>query len=131
MSKQYWSAEKLNKQLSKIEQAGLMLPTTTYRVQSGHTRVVIANDLKNAGYVRSYEESVAFQKRAYGENYQEYTLAEYEKDLLSLQDTLGGQRSYQGVIHYQRERLFNIVEDMNAELEVHYKFDYFTTKVLL
>jgi len=130
MPKAYWDAEKLNKHLQQIEDAGYSLPTQTYRIQAGRTNIVISNELKNAGYVRSYDEAVDFMKRAYGDRYQTYTLEEYEKDLRSLQDALGGERSYQGEIRAQRSRLNDIVYDMNDYLDTSYNPKELTTKEL-
>ena len=130
MSKVYWDAEKLNKHLQQIEDAGFSLPTQTYRIQAGRTNIVISNELKNAGYIRSYKEAVDFMKRAYGEKYQEYTLKDYEQDLRSLQDALGEERSYQGEIKAQRSRLNDIVYDMNDYLNTTYNPKELTTKEL-
>lgn len=111
MSKQYWAAEKLNENLRKIANAGFALPTQQYRVQSGLTRVVIGNELRNAGMIRTYQESVDFLKRTYGDKYIEYTESEYKQDLKRLQDILGRERSYQGEVIEQRSRLIDIVKD--------------------
>ena len=113
MAKKYYTAEKLNLEMKKIGEAGFQIPTTMYRIQEGHTRIIISNDLKNAGYIRTYDEAVAFLKRVYGESYQEYTIKQYEQELKSIQDDLGIERTYQGEVRAQRAQIRNIVEDMD------------------
>ena len=130
MKKIYWNATRLNEEIAKIEKAGYQLPTTIYRVQSGLTRVVIQNGLKRAGYIRSYEESISFQQRKFGEDFRGYSIEEYNEDLKRLQDELGRERSYQGEVIEQRKRLFDIVSDMNSELEKDIDVSKWTTKDL-
>lgn len=130
MAKQYWSAERLNKEMQKIEQSGYQMPTKLYRVQSGHTTVVVHNSLVNAGHIRSYEEARAFVQRVEGDKFTGYTLEEYNRTIKDLQDTLGRERSYQGEIREQRSQLNGIVEDMNKALGREVDPKLFTTKEL-
>lgn len=116
MPKQYYTAERLNEEIDKIRQKGFTIPTTKYYIQEGHTRIVIGNDLKNAGYIRTYEQAVDYLKRVYGDRYVDYTPEMYEFDIKSLQDVLGSERTYHGEIRHQRAQLLNIISDMNREL---------------
>ena len=130
MPKKYWDAQKLNEELRKIDMAGYQLPTKLYRVQSGLTRVVISNELKNAGYIRTYEESVEYQRRYYGEKFEGYSEKQYIEDIKQLQNVLGSERSYQGEVRAQRGRLLDIVSDMNEAMNTNVDVSKLTTKEL-
>ena len=130
MSKVYWDYEKLNTELKKIEDAGYALPTRYSFIQEGRTRIIIQNDLKNAGYIRSYDEAVRYQKRVMGSNYQEYTPQQYQADIKELQDALGSQRSYQGTTKANRKQLLDILDRMNDDQLTHFRGKDFTTKEL-
>ena len=130
MAKNYWDAERLNANLKKMEDTGYMLPTTRIYIQEGLTRIVIANDLKNAGYIRTYEQAVSFLKRKYKENYKEYTIKEYQKEVKELQDRLQQERSYQGEIRHQRARMQEIVDDMNEFMDTNISIKNLTTAEL-
>lgn len=130
MSKVYWDYKKLNQEMEKIDQAGYQMPTRLYRVQEGRTDIVIQNDLKGAGLIRSYEEAKQFMERKFGDNFQGYTREEYNQQIKSLQDALGRERSYQGEVREQRSQLNNIVNDMNDELGTDINPSRLTTKDL-
>ena len=130
MSKVYWDYKKLNQEMEKIDQAGYQMPTRLYRVQEGRTDVVIQNDLKGAGLIRSYDEAKQFMERKFGDNFQGYTREEYNQQIKSLQDALGRERSYQGEVREQRSQLNNIVNDMNDELGTDINPSRLTTKDL-
>lgn len=130
MSKQYWDYERLNKEMSKIEQAGYQMPTRLYRIQEGRTTVVVDNTLPNSGHIRSYDEARAYVERKEGSNFKGYTREEYDKTIRDLQDALGKERSYQGEIRAQRAQLHGIVEDMNKALDRQVDPSLFTTKEL-
>ena len=130
MSKKYWDAKRLNEELRKIDMAGYQLPTKLYRVQSGLTRIVISNELKNAGYIRTYEESVEYQRRYYGAKFEGYSEKQYIEDIKQLQIILGSERSYQGEVRAQRSRLLDIVSDMNEAMDKNLNVSKLTTKEL-
>lgn len=130
MAKIYWDYEKLNQELQKIENAGYALPTRYSFIQEGRTRVIIQNDLKNAGYIRSYDEAVRYQKRVMGSSYQEYTPQQYEADIKELQDALGSKRSYTGTTKANRKQLLDILDRMNDDQLTNFRGKDFTTKEL-
>ena len=112
MSKVYWDYKKLNEEMHKIDEAGYQMPTRMVRIQEGRTDIVIQNDLKSAGLIRSYDEAKQFMERKYGSNLKEpYTLERYNQQIRELQDELGAERSYQGEVREQRAQLLNIVQD--------------------
>lgn len=130
MLKTYYTAERLNQEIDKIKLQGYTIPTTKYYIQEGHTRIVIGNDLKNAGYIRTYAQAVDYLKRVYGDKYIDYTAEMYESDLRSLQDVLGGERTYKGELRRQRKQLVNIIKDMNNEMGTNYNPSNYSTKEL-
>lgn len=130
MSKKYWSAERLNSQIEKVIDAGYTPPTQLYRVQQRFGRVVINNSLKNAGFIRTYEEANEFLLRNYGTRAQLLTQKQYNDVLKDLQKELGNERSYQGVVRVQRRHLLDIVEDINEYLDEQIKVNRLTTKQL-
>lgn len=130
MPKVYWDYKKLNEEMEKIDREGYQMPTRLYRVQEGRTDIVIQNDLKGAGLIRSYDEAKQFMERKFGDNFQGYTLEDYNRQIKSLQDALGRERSYQGEVREQRSQLINIVNDMNDELGTDVNASRLTTKDL-
>lgn len=113
MSKKYYTPEKLNEEIEKMIDKGFMPPTRLYKFQEGRTRIVVGNELMGAGFIRSYDEAVKFLQRK--DKSAVFTEAEYKKELKSLQDTLGKQRSYQGVVRENRARLLDITKSAGIE----------------
>lgn len=130
MGKNYWNAEQLNKQVSKIIEEGYNPPTQLYRIQQRFARVVINNSLRNPGYIRTYSETNEFLLKQYGERAHLLSEKEYNSILKELQDSLGKERSFQGVVREQRRALLDIVEDMNEFLDTDVKVNRLTTKQL-
>ena len=112
MAKRYWDYKKLNEEMRKIDEAGYQMPTRMVRIQEGRGDIIIQNDLKGAGLIRSYDEAKQFMERKYGSNLKEpYTLERYNQQIRELQDELGAERSYQGEVCEQRAQLLNILKD--------------------
>lgn len=130
MAKDYWNAERLNKNIEKIINEGYTPPTQLYRIQQRFGRVIINNSLKNAGYVRSYTETNEFLLRNYGKRAHLLTEKEYNQILRELQNELGSERSLQGVVREQRKHLMDIVDDMNTLLDEDYNPERLSTKQL-
>lgn len=113
MAKKYYGVERLNEEISKIENKGFTPPTRLYRNQEGLTAIVIGNELKNAGYIRTYEEALQYIQRK-DEN-ASYSREQYEEDLERLQDRLKGERTYLGVSRRNRTRLLKTLEDAGID----------------
>lgn len=111
MAKKYWSAERLNQEMQKIEQAGYQMPTRMVRIQESRTAIIVDNSLVNAGHIRSYEEAYNYMARVRGEKFRGYTLEQYNAALRELQDELGSERSFAGEVREQRSQLLNILKD--------------------
>lgn len=111
MAKKYWTAERLNQEMKKIEQAGYQMPTRMYRIQEGRTAIIVDNSLVNAGQIRTYEEAYNYMARVRGDKFRGYTLEQYKAALRELQDELGRERSYAGEVREQRSQLLNILKD--------------------
>lgn len=127
MSKTYWDAERLNREIDKIENAGFNPPTKLSYIQEGRTNIVVGNELKGAGHIRTYDEAVKYQEKVFGDKFTGYSFEDYQKDIKSLQDVLGGERSYQGEIKAQRKQLDNIIQDLNNEMGTNYSIKGLST----
>lgn len=130
MARKYLNAEELNKQISKTLEAGYTPPTQLYRIQNRFARIVIDNSLRNPGYIRTMEEANDFLLKQYGNRAHLLTQQDYNEILRELQDELGIERTFQGVVRKQREHLFDIVSDMNDYMDENFDPQHLTTKQL-
>lgn len=106
--KKYFDYEQLNHEIEKIIDKGYMPPTRLYKFQEGRTRIVVSNELRGAGFIRSYEEALKFVKRK--DKNAKYSKKEYKAELKSLQDALGSLRTERGVTRENRKRLLEVVK---------------------
>lgn len=112
MSNVYYTAERLNDEIDKILDAGFTPKTRFYSVSEGLDRIVIGNELPRAGYIRTYDEAKKFIEKRLGES---YSKEEYEKDLKTLQDKLGGNKTYKTFLRKRRKELLNILKDAGVD----------------
>lgn len=124
--KKYLSANQMNQQIERMIDAGFVPPTRLAKYQEGHTAIVVENDLDvyGAGFVRTFEETNRYLERR---GMEPMSRQQYRTELQKLQNKLGKERTYTGVVEAYRKRIKDIVSDMNKELEVHLDIKHFST----
>ena len=125
--KKYYSAEELNRHIERIIEEGYTPPTRLQRYQEGRKSIVVSNELMGAGFIRTYDEMVKFMQRRHEKPFEK---SKYESMLISLQEDLGIQRTYQGFIREERKRLSAIVTDMDNMLGTTTNIKKYNTKFL-
>lgn len=122
--KKYLSAEQMNQQIEKTISAGFIPPTRIHKNQEGHTAIVVGNEMYGAGFVRTFEETNRYLERR---GMEPMSRQQYRTELQELQNKLGRERTYTGVVRSYRDRIKNIVSDMERDLEVHIDLKHFST----
>lgn len=122
--KKYLSAEQMNAQIEKTISAGFIPPTRIQKYQEGRTAIVVGNEMYGAGFVRTFEETNRYLERR---GLSPMSKADYKSALHGLQEALGRQRTATGVVRAYRDRIKDIVSDMENELGVHLDLKHFST----
>lgn len=122
--KKYLSAEQMNQQIERIIEAGFVPPTRIYKNQEGKSAIVVGNEMYGAGFVRTFEETNRYLERR---GFAPMSKAEYTSALHGLQNALGQQRTATGVTRAYRDRIKDIVSDMEKALGVHLDLKHFST----
>lgn len=124
MAKQrYLSPNQINELTEKVRTKGMQSRLDLKIIQDSFSRIVIRSGLKNSGMVRTYDESVKFLKRIYGEKYIEYTFEEYQSELTLLNKMLRGYQTITGYYTHYRQNIINTVASASEYLGIEPTFD--------
>lgn len=122
--KTYLSAAKMNAQIEKTIEEGFIPPTRIQKYQEGRTAIIVENELYGAGFIRTFAETNRYLA---SRGMAPMSKAEYSSALHGLQEALGPQRTASGVKEAYRDRIKDIVSDMEKALGVHLDLKHFST----